>query len=70
MLAEFNGPFSKAEILAAFSEWATPKSSACNINSFVSAEYPNRSTIDLFCEFPSKQRNTRKHEKIMDVLII
>jgi hypothetical protein len=70
MLAELSGLFSKAEMLAAFSECATPKSSACNISSFASAAYPKRSEIDLFCVYPSTQHKKRKLWKILNVLII
>lgn len=46
MLPEFTSPVSKAFILAALTEWAIPRSSACTIKSFVSAEYPSRSASD------------------------
>src|SRR6478735_7334384 len=43
MLPEFTAPISSASKLAAFSEWATPMSSAWRIRSFASRGWPSRS---------------------------
>src|SRR5688572_23515758 len=48
MLPELMWPASSAAKLAAFTEWATPMSSAWMIRSFALAGWPSRSAIVLF----------------------
>jgi len=53
-------PFSKAAMLARFSECDTPRSSACTISSFVFFGYPNLSWIVVW----AAALNEIKMEKI------
>ena len=49
MLAELTPPLRSASKLAAFSEWATPRSSAWRITILASRGWPSRSAIERAC---------------------